>query len=331
MRKIAVGDLGEFWYGDYKEPFEQLEGGIPGHPVGVVLKDDSGKLLCAYCGKTYDNLGSHTVKVHGMSADAYKSEVGLLSKSALVSEKGRQRRIATGLRLHASGKMFNGKRVDPTVPGETGQRRKGKDSNQWTPEYLNKTGRCRAQVLAVARSESKSGKLHYRALAKHGIGRTTVELYFGSIENLCALIGVRRLRPHKYDDRELLDALRNLARELGRSPTNSDLRRFGLPTHRTFMKRWGTWHDTLRAAGLAPSVVLPVGREDEDYVVDVLSRYAAGQTATRIAHDLHTSIIRISAIFDRYGISLGFGPNNADRRRRAGIIAANISGVEQAA
>ena len=87
MKKIAVGDLGEFWYGDYKEPFEQLEGAVPGYPVGVVLKDDDGLLLCAYCGKVYKNLGNHSAKTHGMSASEYKDEVGLLRKSALVSEQ----------------------------------------------------------------------------------------------------------------------------------------------------------------------------------------------------------------------------------------------------
>ena len=98
VKKIAVGDLGEFWYGDYKEPFEQLEGAVPGYPVGVVLKDDAGLLLCAYCGKVYKNLGAHAAKTHGLSAKEYKDETGLLRKSALVSEQTRMMASASALR-----------------------------------------------------------------------------------------------------------------------------------------------------------------------------------------------------------------------------------------
>ena len=139
VKKIAVGDLGEFWYGDYKEPFEQLEGAVPGYPVGVVLKDDAGLLLCAWCGKVYKNLGAHSAKTHGMSANQYKDEAGLLRKSALVSEQTRMMNSAQGFRLRAAG-IFR----TPTLEDSRRAAWQGGSAvaNRERPaEALNKTGR----------------------------------------------------------------------------------------------------------------------------------------------------------------------------------------------
>lgn len=58
-------------------------------------------------------------------------------------------------------------------------------------------------------------------------------------------------RCRDYDDEELLGALRQLAVELGHAPTISEMKaRSDLPAASTFQRRFGTWNEALRAAGL---------------------------------------------------------------------------------
>lgn len=326
MKKIAVGDLGDFWYGDYKEPFVQLEGAVPGYPQGVVLKDDDGKLLCAYCGKTYDNLGAHA-PVHGMTASQYKREVGLLQKSALVSETQRLRLTRQSLRLKAQG------HVPPFRKGRSNNvatRKIAYLNGEHVPERLNKTGRCYAQVLAVARSLASKGRLSQKTIRAHGIGQKTVERYFGSHEDLLKLVGqprhssTRLLLPRA----QLVDMLRNLAADLGRTPTGSDLRRYGLPTRQTFHKRFGSYSEACRAAGLDPW--MPTPRDiPADFEERALVAYATLGSLGRAARAISADETRVAAVLDRYGIAFRLPPN--DRRRRemrefAAEVARRIAG-----
>jgi hypothetical protein len=56
-----------------------------------------------------------------------------------------------------------------------------------------------------------------------------------------------------YSDEYLLDALRALAAELGRSPTSNEmLARPDLPASGTYAHRFGSWNAALEAAGLEP-------------------------------------------------------------------------------
>ena len=89
--QITIGN--GTYYANYKEPFAQLEGAIPGYPLGELPYDVESKLLCPYCQpeQTYHNVGSHIAKKHGMTADEFKSEAGLNQGSALVSEQTRLR------------------------------------------------------------------------------------------------------------------------------------------------------------------------------------------------------------------------------------------------
>lgn len=255
MKKIAVGDLGEFWYGDYKEPFEQLEGAVPGHPVGVVLyEDDGGKpgnLLCAYCGGTFENLGTHVKPKHGLSTREYKEEVGLLQKSALVSERLRNTRSATQLRMIRSGKY------DPTqhrfTKGFKPAPHRTRDG-RIKPEFLNKTGRCRSQVVQVARSiRQRTGRISEKELRRHGIYMNTVKRYFGTMNGLRIEAGMPPVaKRHSYSAFELKQSLWALAQSLGRTPTQSDCRRFGLPTQKVFAREFGSVYKGLRSRRLGP-------------------------------------------------------------------------------
>jgi hypothetical protein len=68
---------------------------------------------------------------------------------------------------------------------------------------------------------------------------------------------VRRMsgRVGKWENRELLDALKQRAAELGRTPRstagNDDM--IGLPTPTTYVERFGNWSNACRLAGLKPN------------------------------------------------------------------------------
>jgi hypothetical protein len=330
MRKIAVGDLGEFWYGDYKEPFVQLEGAVSGHPQGVLLKADDGKLLCAYCGKIYDNLGNHARLTHGLPASEYKKEVGLLQKSALVSEVGRQRSIRTALRSRSEGKLRQ--RVSPSNYDYQKQA-KGDKSPMRVPEFDNKTGRCYAQVLTVSRQIAhKQRTVTFAALARHGIGKKTVRRYFGDLKGLRDAMGVDVARSsRRYTDRQLLDVLRNTARDLGRTPTESDLRRLGLPSKSTYHTRFGTLATAVGKAGLPPAGHAQFS--NDEYVM-ALRLYALLGSSTAVAERMGRSQRGVTLILERLGIpraGQGRRPHIAARTWAAELAERIASPVEAVA
>lgn len=320
MRKIAVADLGEFWYADYKEPLVPFEGGY-GY-VGALLKGDDGRLLCNYCGKTFDNLGRHVAAAHKMSAREYKQEVGLLQKSALVSERGRISRVRTALKLVETGHIaqMRGKAL-PVA----GVRHHGKKNGVWNAEYLNKTGRCYEQVLQTARSIAASGRrVTQKTLAQRGIGHTTVTAYFGSYEKLRLLLGEKPRLHHKWTDEELVSAFRSLAHELGRTPRQSDLRRYGLPAV-TFSRRF-THEELCRRAGVPSNLPVPL---DDDREVQVLSAYAVLGDVTKVAERLSMAHKTVTSVFARYGCPYsGYGRSAQLRRDWAADMAARLSGID---
>ncbi|MGD9099390.1 MAG: hypothetical protein PVF45_02840 [Anaerolineae bacterium] len=67
-----------------------------------------------------------------------------------------------------------------------------------------------------------------------------------------------------YTDEQLLQILRDLAAELGYSPTVSTLRaRPDLPTHVTYANRFGSWTSALKAAGLEPYRLRPTFSKEQ--------------------------------------------------------------------
>ena len=293
MKKIAVADLGEFWYGDYKEPLIPFEGGY-GY-VGALLKDDQGALLCSYSGKVFHNLGGHVAQKHRISAADYKREVGLLQKSALVSEKGRLSRIRNALHLQETGQF------DITRAAQTSMKREhhsGKANGLWNPEYLNKTGRCYEQVLATARTVLRErGRITQKLMGQHGIGPLTVRTYFGSWEELRRVAGDGTSRDRRWTDRELLVAFRSLAEQLGRTPTQSDLNRYGLPASSLY-RHFGSLTEAASRAGIPPNLPTP---HDDDWAVRVLTAYAVLGRTDRTAEQIGTTHKAVAALFARYG------------------------------
>ncbi len=326
MKKIAVGDLGEFWYGDYKEPFEELEGGIPGYPRGALLVEDAGdrpgdRLLCAFCGAVKHNLGNHARLRHGLHAADYKREVGLLQKSALVSESLRQKMVARSLRLVASG-------VTGLKPGNTTHqlRRFSRGGTpKLTAEQLNKTGRCREQVKAVAAQLAREGRLTYRSLRAVGIYQGTVDRYFGPISELRRLLGTDPRPRRVLSDDELIASLRQLATVLGRTPAASDLRRHGMPSTPTYIKRFGSFVNACRKAGLQPNLPTPSG-PDRD--VAFLVAYATLGNIHKACRVVGMAYPTAASILSTHGFPFGSYEQrySNDRKEWASEMARRLAG-----
>lgn len=313
MKKIALGDLGEFWYGDYKEPFEQLEGGVPGHPVGVVLKDDAGRVLCAYCGKTFESLGPHVRRAHGMSGKEYKQEVGLLMKSSLVSEKLRVRLVSRIMKRIENG---TAPVLDSKPRGNPDNR--GRKSGKWAPEALNLTGRCYSQVIAVAQSISReTGRITYPELKKRGIGKKLVRAYFTDLKTLQVISGAKVGRP-SYTDDELKNMLVSLASEIGRTPSKSDIVRYGLPMN-TLARRWGGYSKACAAAGLDPNLRAPA----ESFRGRVMVAYSITPTIRDVCRSLGVSQKTVEKALRFYGFPFSVSHGTEDTRRAwaAGVLA----------
>jgi hypothetical protein len=92
---------------------------------------------------------------------------------------------------------------------------------------------------------------------------STYRLHFGSWSAALRAAGLEPRRgwgDRTYSDQELLDDLRALAAELGRSPTQAEmLARPDLPTPATYRNRFGSWSAAQRAAGLRPNRQQPGG------------------------------------------------------------------------
>lgn len=60
-------------------------------PIGKLVVDNDGRLICHVCGEAWDYLARH-VRSHGMTADEYRAWFGLRSTEALASTKFRESR-----------------------------------------------------------------------------------------------------------------------------------------------------------------------------------------------------------------------------------------------
>lgn len=94
----------------------------------------------------------------------------------------------------------------------------------------------------------------------------------------------------QYTDEELLDALQELAHELGKTPTVSDInRRDDMPSRSTYRSRFGTWNQALEAASIEPNQPFQFEREE---LIETLTDLAEelGRRPTRDELEQHTNV-----------------------------------------
>ncbi len=337
MYKLAIQDGREFWYADYKEPLAPFAGGFGF--VGTLGKDDEGRVLCHYCGKTYLNLGAHAAKMHGLPAREYKNETGLLQSSALVSERTRFLNAAHALRRNLGQNLQA--RPDANVIRLRAAKKGGavcRDGRgrigQRSPEALNKSGRCLEQVKAVARRVmSEKGRITEAEMRRRGISYRIIETYFGDWPTFLRLMGdtTRKRAGLRVTNDELLITLRSLAQELGRTPMHTDMRRFAMHDAGVYVKRWGSWKAAIEAAGLPYRAIgswIEANVSESDASA-LLASYAVTGSFAKTARKFRTNDQTVIDILGRYGISPL--PNGSPERYRqmelAEELASRISGI----
>jgi hypothetical protein len=137
----------------------------------------------------------------------------------------------------------------------------------------SQTGYSREELLESLRD--LAGRLGYAPRQVdvdkdlHTPSSSTYRRHFGSWLKALEAAGIQPGPAQTgYSCDELLDGLRELARELGRAPTGREMSaREDLPHASTYWKRFGSWNAAVRAAGLIPRRVSS-SAEDEQELTD---------------------------------------------------------------
>lgn len=85
---------------------------------------------------------------------------------------------------------------------------------------------------------------------KGRFGRNTYNKHFGSWNNALEKCGLEPNKIHGIGKTELLNEIKNLADELGETPTQKDMREYGRFSPVPYFDRFGTWNNSLKEAGL---------------------------------------------------------------------------------
>jgi len=239
---------------NYKEPLMPFRGGF-GYVGALVFDGTSDKIQCHFCGEWFAYLIPH-LREHSMRASEYKEKVGLLQSTALISEKAREKLIASGLdkRLQNLRSQKGKKRPFKTRQKISATLKANKDKE----EHLNLKGNCPAQLLDRIQKKYQADVKGWRVHSLKGM-RESIIRTFGSVKEACRLAGVPYREPGQhwtkvahpmvainFTDRQLLDLLRKFEKNNGRAPSYSDCKRGLLPPLKLYTKRFGGFKKALK-------------------------------------------------------------------------------------
>ena len=162
------------------------------------------------------------------------------------------------------------------------------------------------KILADLREAARRlGKTPTRGEYKNipGLADASVlETRFGSWNAALERVGLEpNLR--RYTDAQLIESLRRAADELGGTPAKYDLRGMkGFPDPEVYSKRFGSWAEAVRRAGLPPRVVDRRHYTDR-YLLEALARAAddLGRTPTWGEFRAMEGVPGMDAYRDRFG------------------------------
>lgn len=337
MRTTTIGGQ-EFVIDPYKEPLVQLKGAVKGYMRGTLpYAVSDGRLPCAFCDpgsdrgtahsalgftgelRIFDSLVLHVRRTHGLSAQEYRDRIGLLPTTPLVS-----RRLSMSPHYAKSGNNEGFVKGRHIITAE--DRAKVKRLRYDSPEYQNKENKCHDQLVAQATEISKAhgGHLPRFELDRRHIGPGSLRRAgFEGFRALAVEAGAT-YQPRYHTEAELIQELREAATELGRTPSLSEFGRRGA----NLIRRFGSYSEACRRAGLPPNLPRPISEGDE---IDVLNRYALGQGIHDLGTATHHEHHRIRAILEKYGVPtprLGASERERrDSREFAATITRRLSGM----
>jgi len=131
-----------------------------------------------------------------------------------------------------------------------------------------------ADIRAVADVVERSPSLQdYRDHGEYSV--TTIYRRFDSWQGAVARAGFEPRDPNtRTSNADLIDALQELADELGESPTTRQMNEHGRYWSKAYRDRFGSWGDALDAAGLDPIDYNADRRVSDADLLDELERLA---------------------------------------------------------
>ncbi len=263
MRQKEHAMDGAMILGPYKEPLTLVKDGY-GY-VGALTFDVKGRVQCHICGLLYDNLGLH-LRMHKIGGREYKEKFKLAYSTVLISEAERERRKKAMMKWYASltpEELLRRKEITKEAMAANGRMNWAKDrKDRLSLETKNKRGICPEQLIEIMnRAADEKGRLTPRALVnfyKSARYKKPIERTFGSWTRGLKAAGlksksrgaVKGSKIPRYTNDALLDILRGHYDETGIMPTASDCTRGFLPSINVFIKRFGTFPNARKAAGI---------------------------------------------------------------------------------
>jgi transcriptional regulator NrdR family protein len=116
------------------------------------------------------------------------------------------------------------------------------------------------------------------------------QVRFGSFYNAikaAGLIPTKTGGPPKYSDEYLLNRLRELSKQLGRTPYARDIDEAGKECSATYQVRFGTFSKAIKASGLVPNKKGSVQKYSNEYLLNHLKELSEQLGRTPSAHDIN--------------------------------------------
>lgn len=106
--------------------------------AGKVEYDESGKVICHICGRSYNRLGSHVRESHSMTIEEYKAEFGLCSRTKTTEKSYSQTMRENAYKYDMDKRLLEAGKSTRIKKGETDKRKNKKVRLQ---EILEKRNR----------------------------------------------------------------------------------------------------------------------------------------------------------------------------------------------
>jgi len=258
---------------NYKEPLKPLKKPYHGYEGAVMVTSDGTKMQCHICGELFPNVAQHSWRAHKIKAKEYKLKFKLMTETSLVSESERDRmKIASmrwWLKMTPAERLRAKKRFKLTSRNAKQGRKKGSKNRL---ESNNKKGTCPDQIAdqikkcaeAIGTSPSAddflrwSGSMRFVGLARYRFGSWSKAVKYAKLTPKGKLKRKGGTNPgmnnRRYTDDELLELLSIFHQETGKIPSYTDCRRGLLPSGDSYRKRFGSFKNARKKAGIHETV-----------------------------------------------------------------------------
>ena len=262
-------------YENYKEPLKPIEKGKGHGYYGTVAQtDDKEYIQCHVCGHLFMNLGGH-LRMHKLTAREYKDEYQLSRKTALVSDRQREKMQQQvfkpgNKKLPDHLKEYNHKVQTGQISHKGTKKRthREKRNDHYSMEWRNERGLCPDQVLEkIQELADELGQVpSQEEFAKRHKGRYihSIRYLHGSWVKAVGKLGMKSRKELKEpDNTNLLEALIDFQKQYGRIPMTSDFSRGLLRSRGLYISRFGSLNNARIEAGLNAVVPMPFGQIKE--------------------------------------------------------------------